>query len=99
MKREGRPCTVSQQVFETPKVARHVAVEERDSDTRIDRKPGTVEIIAIRESGAGAGDDKSPPKATRENYVPAKYSTNSTLTAEVEEDAVNVFDFSLTMQK
>jgi hypothetical protein len=36
IKREGGPCAVSQQVLETPKGTRHIAVEERDPDTRID---------------------------------------------------------------
>ena len=34
--RKGGPGKGSQQVFETPKVTGHVAVEERDPDTRID---------------------------------------------------------------
>ena len=32
--RKGRPCTVSQQVVETSKIARHIAVEERDPDEK-----------------------------------------------------------------
>ena len=32
--RERRPGTVSQQVFEALKKARHIAVDERDPDTR-----------------------------------------------------------------
>jgi hypothetical protein len=39
LQREGRPGTVSQQVLETLKIARHVAVQERDPDARVDRKP------------------------------------------------------------
>jgi hypothetical protein len=35
-KRERRPGTVSQQVFEALKKARHIAVDERDPDTRVD---------------------------------------------------------------
>ncbi len=35
---QGGPCTVSQHVFETPKIARHVAVDERDPDARVDRE-------------------------------------------------------------
>ena len=34
--RKGRPGKGSQQVFETLKIARYVAVEERDPDTRVD---------------------------------------------------------------
>ena len=33
---EGGPGTVSQQVFETPKIAGHIAVDERDPDARVD---------------------------------------------------------------
>ena len=33
---EGRPGALSQQVLETPKIAGHVAVKERDPDTRVD---------------------------------------------------------------
>ncbi|MFM7136419.1 MAG: hypothetical protein ACKO1M_05025, partial [Planctomycetota bacterium] len=36
---EGGPGTVSQQVLETVKIARHVAVDERDPDTRVYRNP------------------------------------------------------------
>jgi hypothetical protein len=35
LEREGRACTVSQQVLETPEIARHVAVDERDPDARV----------------------------------------------------------------
>ncbi len=33
---EGGPAAIPQQVFQTPKIARHVAIVERDPDTRID---------------------------------------------------------------
>jgi len=39
LQREGRPGTVSQQVLETLKIARHVAVDERDPDAGVNRKP------------------------------------------------------------
>jgi len=35
LEREGRPGAVSQQVFQTPKIAGHIAVEERDPNTRV----------------------------------------------------------------
>lgn len=61
----------------------------------------TVEIIAIRDlpAAVSSGNDKGPPKPVRENYLPAKYSTASTLTAEVTESGPNVFTFELTMGK
>jgi hypothetical protein len=39
LQREGRPGTVSQQVLETLKIARHVAVDDRDPDAGVNRKP------------------------------------------------------------
>jgi len=33
---EGGPCVLPQQVFKAPKIAGHIAVEERDPDSRID---------------------------------------------------------------
>ena len=41
-KGERGPGAGSQQVFETLKVARHIAVDERDPDTRIDGKPAVL---------------------------------------------------------
>jgi hypothetical protein len=38
LQREGRPGTASQQVLETLKIARHVAVDERDPDACAHRK-------------------------------------------------------------
>jgi hypothetical protein len=42
LQRERGPGAVSQQVFETLKIARHVAVDECDPDTRIDGKPAVL---------------------------------------------------------
>jgi hypothetical protein len=39
LQREGWPGTVSQQVLETLKVARHVAVDERDPDAGVHQEP------------------------------------------------------------
>jgi hypothetical protein len=36
LEREGGAGAVSQQVFEAPKIARHIAVDERDPDTGVD---------------------------------------------------------------
>ena len=36
LEREGGPGAVSEKMFETPKIAGHVAVDERDPDTRVD---------------------------------------------------------------
>ena len=57
----------------------------------------TVEVIAVRDvrPAAAGGGDKGPPQALRENYLPAKYSTASTLTANVTDSGANVFDFDL----
>lgn len=62
----------------------------------------TVEIIAVRDAqpppsgGAGA---QAPPMATRTNYLPAKYSMNSALKADVTEAGPNTYSFELTMGK
>ena len=40
--REGRSCTGSEKMLETPKIARHVAVEECDPDARVDGKPAVL---------------------------------------------------------
>lgn len=60
-----------------------------------------VEIIAVREEQPSQTTSRAeePPRPQRENYLPAKYSTKSTLTAEVTRDGPNVFDFDLTMGK
>ena len=39
---EGRPGAIPQEMLERLKIARHVAVEERDPHTRVDRKPTTA---------------------------------------------------------
>lgn len=61
----------------------------------------TVDIIAFRDFQAPAAGNggKSPPKPTRENYLPAKYSMNSPLRAQVTDAGQNVFNFELAMGK
>ncbi len=56
-----------------------------------------VEIIATRDVQpvAAARGPEGPPQAVKENYLPAKYSTSSTLSAEVTESGPNVFTFEL----
>jgi hypothetical protein len=58
LEREGRACTVSQQVLETPEIAWHVAVEERDSDTRVDGKPA---VLPGEHVGGGRGVEEARP--------------------------------------
>lgn len=60
-----------------------------------------VEIIATRDIQlvAAARGPEGPPQAVQENYLPAKYSTASTLSADVTESGPNVFAFQLTMGK
>lgn len=60
-----------------------------------------VEIIATRnvQPVAAARGPEGPPQAVQENYLPAKYSTASTLSADVTESGPNVFTFELTMGK
>ena len=52
LEREGGPGTVSQQVFEAPKIARHIAVDERDPDTGVDGKPA---VLPGEHVGGGRG--------------------------------------------
>ena len=42
LERKGRPGAIPQQVFQALKVARHIAVDERDPHTRIDGKPAVL---------------------------------------------------------
>ena len=53
---EGRPGAIPQQVFETPKIARHIAVDERDQDTRIDGKPA---VLPGEHVGGGRGVEQA----------------------------------------
>ena len=53
---EGGPGTVSQQVFEALKIARHIAVDECDPDTCIDRKPA---VLPGEHVGGGRGVDEA----------------------------------------
>jgi len=48
LQREGRPGTVSQQMLETLKIARHVAVDERDPDAGVHRVPRQDRSINAR---------------------------------------------------
>ena len=49
---EGRTGTVSQQVLKTLKIAGHIAVEERDPNTRVYRKPA---VLPSEHLGGGRG--------------------------------------------
>jgi len=47
LEREGGPGAIPQQVLETPKVVRHVAVDERDPHARVHRKPTVLPVEHI----------------------------------------------------
>jgi hypothetical protein len=49
---EGGPGAIPQQMLERLKIARHVAVEEGDADTRVDRKPA---VLPGEHVGGGRG--------------------------------------------
>jgi hypothetical protein len=55
-------------VFETPKIAGHVAVEERDPDARVDRKPA---VLPGEHVGGGSSveeaSERSPPGGSAKN--------------------------------
>ena len=46
---EGGPGAIPQQVFETPKIARHIAIDERDPDAYIDRDPAVIHPSSVME--------------------------------------------------
>ena len=62
--------------------------------------PGSkkVEVRAMREV-PGKMDESNPdePVPAMEQYIPAKYNTETTLTAEVTDSGENRFDFTLTV--
>jgi hypothetical protein len=96
---DGKPLPEGFVSFVSPSEGRFETFPIKDG--RFAGKSGlgqrTVEVIAIRDAqpAAAGGGDKGAPRAVRENYLPAKYSTASTLTAEVTESGANVFDFDL----
>lgn len=99
---DGKPLTDGFVTFVSPQEGRFEAFPLKEGRYAGKASLGvrTVEIVAIRDSEAApAVDEKSPPKATRENYLPAKYSTASALRADVTEAGPNVFNFDLTMGK
>jgi hypothetical protein len=67
-KREWRPGAIPQQVFETPKIARHVAVEERDPDAGVDREPA---ILPGEHVGGGSGVEEASEDRHRGRSAPS----------------------------
>jgi len=57
----GRVDTVPQEMLERLKIARHVAVEEHDADTRVDRKPADSQ--ASMSAAAAASSRPCGPNA------------------------------------
>ena len=55
LKREGRPCAISQQVFEGLTIDTQLETKERDSDTRVDGKPA----VLPGEHGGGGGVEQA----------------------------------------
>lgn len=100
---DGKPLPDGFASFVTPQEGRFETfpVKEGKFTGKAELGVRTVEIIAIRDVQAptGGNDGKSSPQATRENYLPSKYSMNSPLRADVKEAGPNVFNFELTMSK
>jgi hypothetical protein len=61
LQREGRPGTVSQQVLEALKIARHVAVDECNPDAGVHREPTITEPGPIRKILTHLGEPLEPP--------------------------------------
>jgi len=53
---EGRPGTVSEKMFEAPKIARHIAIDQRDPDARVDGKPA---VLPGEHVGGGRGVEQA----------------------------------------
>lgn len=76
------------------------AAEIKDGNYEIETVPGEmkVEITASRivpgKFGEAASPDEEPPPLS-EMYIPEKYNTKSTLTAEVKADGENTIPFKL----
>jgi hypothetical protein len=79
LEREWRPCTVSEKMLETSKIAWHVAVEERDPDTRVDGKPA---VLPGKHVGGGRGVEQANPGRHKTTYAAAKSETDQTQTSE-----------------
>ena len=62
LEREGRTGTIPQQMFETLKIAGHIAVDECDPDTGIDGKPTVLPGEHVG-SGRGVEEARAPEPA------------------------------------
>ncbi len=58
LERKGGPGAIPQQMLERLKIARYVAVEERDADARVDRKPA---VLPCEHVGGGVRIEKPLP--------------------------------------
>lgn len=55
-----------------------------------------VEIHAYRDGGTQSPMPEMPPEPVRIDYIPAKYGSESELTASIQADGANEFHFDLT---
>lgn len=98
---DGKPLPDGFVTFVSPQEGRFETfpVKEGKFNGKAELGVRTVDIIAVRDlqAPAAGNDGKGPPRPLRENYLPAKYSMNSPLKADVTEAGPNVFNFDLTM--
>ena len=102
---EGQPLAEGHITF-VPQGTTHgptAGTEIKDGHFSIDREKGSfagtfrVEIVAARETGRSFVDPTTDETVTeREQYLPAKYNSESELTAEIKEGEPNRLEFNLT---
>lgn len=97
---EGSPLPDGQICFISPTEGRFetFVVKSGSFSGRAGLGTRRIEICAFRDSAPRA-DEHTPGLAPAINYLPEKYSTHSTLTADVTEAGPNVFTFNLKAGK
>ena len=101
---DGQPLAEGEVYFRTVESATIDAVPIKAGRFQGEAQAGSrrVEIVALRDvppdpaAVAMYGDKAKELGAGRENYIPAKYNTESKLTAEVKPGGPNDFTFEIT---
>jgi len=97
---DGKPLAEGQIVFITPgQVPEFIDIRDGTYDGRAKWGPRRVEVAAYRPYQIPADIPKSMHalmEGGKENYLPDRYHTKSTLTAEILADGPNEFNFELS---